>query len=389
MQDRDVALDGLRGVAIGLVVLCHASAFAGATGFWGRVLFAFPAVGWAGVDLFFVLSGFLITRILLQQREAGNYFRAFYGRRILRIFPVYYVVLAFVFFAIPAMGLGGPQHFWSVPDGEPLWYWVHLSNFYDGLGGRYHHGLMAVAWSLAIEEQFYLLWPLLVSRLNVKHLRTLCLGLIVTAFALRCAAVAMDASPLLTYMLTPMRMDGLAVGAWLAATARIEGLGSWVYSARRALVGKGAVIAAIVFAIQVKPDLFTTQWNTVLTHPLMQTIGYSALAVFFGALLVLALEEKGGRLERFLAARPLQILGKYSYAIYLLHLPLITMVVPRILAALGVEWSFFPTQLLRYAIIFPLVTFAGFLSWHGIERHAHALRRFFPYGAPPARAESA
>ncbi len=164
-RDRVPELDGLRGLAILLVIICHyvGNANHGAVGKWQyRMLSAFN-IGWSGVDLFFVLSGFLIGGILLDQRESLNYFRAFYMRRVFRILPLYYgwtllfgvLVLAATWLA-PGRFPVAYQDLWQVP--------VHLlflQNFWIGMQ-KWPWIWFVVTWSLAVEEQFYLVAPLLV-----------------------------------------------------------------------------------------------------------------------------------------------------------------------------------------------------------------------------------
>src|SRR5690606_16312654 len=156
-EERDRALDGLRGLAIALVFLYHATWVPGAVTPLEQAATWLPRVGFTGVDLFFVLSGFLITRILLRERESPAYYRAFYGRRVLRIFPLYYATLLLWLVIAPALGA---RDLWlpGADPGEAVWYWLYLSNWHDGLAGRFGHAYLAIAWSLAIEEQFYLVW---------------------------------------------------------------------------------------------------------------------------------------------------------------------------------------------------------------------------------------
>ena len=169
------ALDGLRGFALLLVFGYHAlSRELVSTSLAGTLAKKIALTGWVGVDLFFVLSGFLITSILLDARTAGNYLRVFYARRALRIFPLYYLVLA-------ASLLLMPDHFgWKAQ----IFYWFNLSN----LVTAFHPLLipyLAHFWSLAIEEQFYLVWPALVLLLRPRALAALCGGVLVAVFAAR------------------------------------------------------------------------------------------------------------------------------------------------------------------------------------------------------------
>jgi peptidoglycan/LPS O-acetylase OafA/YrhL len=126
--------------------------------------------GALGVDVFFVLSGFLITGILLDTLARPHYFRNFYARRVLRIFPLYYAVLGFAFLILPRIAPSTAVRYAAV-NREAIWYWLHLSNFAIARRGSFVHGILDVSWSLAIEEQFYLLWPALVWCVSLARLR--------------------------------------------------------------------------------------------------------------------------------------------------------------------------------------------------------------------------
>ena len=167
-QSRHIpALDGLRGIAILLVVLHNAPDFpTHSSGFiWLAAIVG--TVGWIGVELFFVLSGFLITRQLLDSQRSGNYYRAFFGRRILRIFPLYYVALLIGLVVFPLVFPGAVDS--SSPRRDQIWLWTFLFNWahpFGTAGFGFSH-----FWSLAIEEQFYLIWPFVVRKRNPRSLR--------------------------------------------------------------------------------------------------------------------------------------------------------------------------------------------------------------------------
>ncbi len=153
------ALNGVRGVAILLVIVCHFIAFAlpYTPARWLRLV---ASVGGTGVDLFFVLSGFLITRILLASRQRPAFLTTFYARRILRIFPLYYGFLAAIYIAVPLLHLGQP-----IPFGIQLWAWTYTQNVAMTFLPHPATDLWQWTphlWSLAVEEHFYLVWPLIV-----------------------------------------------------------------------------------------------------------------------------------------------------------------------------------------------------------------------------------
>ena len=371
------ALDGLRGVAILLVMLYHQTAFQASTLLDRPVAFVLYG-GWSGVDLFFVLSGFLITGILYDAKGSEGYFRNFYARRMLRIFPLYYAVVFFCFVVLP--------HFphphraeWEAVGRDAGWYWLYLSNFAIGAYPAFRHGILDISWSLAIEEQFYLLWPLVVFALGRRRLMQVCVGLIVFAVAWRVGAVLLDAPVIATYVYTPARVDSLAVGALVALWGRgAEGLSGVARWARPVGIGAGAVLLALGVAIG-GLDPF---------HPAMQTVGYTLFALLFGGVLVASVSAvPGSRLARVLDTGVLRTFGRYSYALYLFHLPLRAVIRdlvygPREFWQIGA--STLPGQIVFFVVSTVLTLAVAWLSWHLFERHFLELKRYFVYG--PVRA---
>src|SRR5438067_7660244 len=186
-----LALDGLRGIAILLVVVCHfvSNLHIAADG-WAWPLVAIAHAGWTGVDLFFVLSGFLITGILIDARGSDSYFKAFYARRALRIVPAYYGFLFAIFVVLPFLHLGAGNDYMLAREHQS-WYWLYLTNVMMAIGeipgrGPYPSTLF---WSLAVEEQFYLLWPLIVAASPPRTLRKICVGGVVLCVVLRIVGV--------------------------------------------------------------------------------------------------------------------------------------------------------------------------------------------------------
>src|SRR5262245_44918575 len=215
-------LDGLRGIAI-LMVMVHR--------FWPRTGVGVAAdvagAGWIGVDLFFVISGFLIAGILLGTKGDPGYFRNFYARRALRILPLYYlfVIGVFVAFAHNAEFLARA--------GSPFWYLVHLGNVPEGLLGLNTPYWIAPVWSLAIEEQFYLTFPLLVWLLDRRRMTILLVGMIALAPIIRLVTMlALPGSERVQYLFTLCRIDTIAVGCLLALIVRTIDVERWRYHAK-------------------------------------------------------------------------------------------------------------------------------------------------------------
>jgi peptidoglycan/LPS O-acetylase OafA/YrhL len=384
-RSRDRALDGLRGLAIFLVFLYHSTWRPGAVTPLERAATWPSQVGFAGVDLFFVLSGFLITRILLRERSSPHYFSAFYGRRVLRIFPLYYALLTLWLLVLPAIGAERwTGDLWiEGADRESVWYWLYLSNWHDGFAARFGHRLLAVTWSLAIEEQFYLVWPLAVRLLSRRALAGACLAAIGGALALRTLLVAAGAIPITVYVLTPCRVDTLAFGALVALAAGDEARWPRVVAANRRVLPAEAALATAICALLIANPLLggVTKPYTLLAHPLMQTAGYSAFALLFACLVVrlMAPGPAPGLLDRIFRARWLVALGAISYGVYLFHTPVIYFVTRWVFDPESHAWGFFPEQTLRWVLVTAVTLPVAVASWRWFEAPLLRARHRFPY----------
>jgi peptidoglycan/LPS O-acetylase OafA/YrhL len=402
-ERRDPRLDGLRGLAILLVMLYHTTHYGFARTPLDVAATILPSVGWSGVDLFFVLSGYLITGILLGTRGGPHYFRSFYARRALRIFPLYYAVLAFFFFVLPQIDAFAQVDYLWVPgsDRETVWYWLYLSNVKVALTGGWHHQALAISWSLAIEEQFYLIWPLLVRSLSERRLLWLCGGVFLGAFVLRLALIIGGANALIPYTATPCRLDTLAAGAAIALLVR-RGGGVVASLERAAAVLLPAALA--VFAgcyawgrLHTGPVDAASSYDEqvvrtlgFLSGPLMQTVGFSALCVLYAALLVrVSAAPSGSLLARVFELPLLQSFGRYSYAMYLLHYFVALVVLSAFQKAY--QGPYLWAQLQFWLCAIGITYGAARLTWVLLEEPMQRLRRFFPYaGAPrPAAPEGA
>lgn len=373
-------LDGLRGIAILLVFVTHMVALplgSNATGVDGIVR-ALARFGWTGVDLFFVLSGFLITGILLDSRGEPHYWRNYFARRTLRIFPLYYGSLTFLFFLLPHL-----VH-WNDPEYATLranqaWYWTYTVNFLEVLKGVAATPLNTVHfWSLCIEEQFYFFWPFVVLLVSSKALirvaaYTIAFGIVFrTCFVLvnplRDAAAA--------YVLTPGRLDGLMAGAVLAV--RMRELGT--LRALRGLASRGMWMAGAALLI-----LAIWRGGFEYHDPATAIIAYPVIATFYASLLVLALANPASSpLVRLLSGRRLRQWGKYSYGLYVLHFPLLGVLDTKLTVLHGsfltIAGSHLPAVMLRAAIAVPLSYAVAWLSYNLYEKRFLALKRYFERG---------
>jgi peptidoglycan/LPS O-acetylase OafA/YrhL len=286
-------LDGLRGIAILLVLPVHSPL---------RKVFDY---GWIGVDLFFVLSGYLITGILLDSKGRPGYFSSFYARRALRIWPLYYFVLTIAFGVSPYLGGIFAVH---VGDGSLPWFLTYLQNW--GAGSRGPAGLV-ITWSLAIEEQFYAVWPLVVFLLSRRTLAVLAGAVFALSPVIRYGLLTLNVPDFPVYTTTFARLDGLAAGALLAivvrsARVRMQSLVRW--SGWLAGLGGAASILALRIGF-VSPYVPADKASYVL--------GFSAIAVAFAGWSGLAIGAP--RIQRLLTWSLLTHCGRISYGLYIYH----------------------------------------------------------------------
>ena len=360
------ALDGLRGVAILAVICYHVRGPEGAA-ILDRILAHADALGWAGVDLFFVLSGFLITGILLDARSRPRYFRTFFARRVLRIVPVYVAFLLFSMWVAPLLGLSTPAEALHLRKMQ-AWYWTYLLNVYVAL-----HGWAAVGagpthlWSLAVEEQFYVLWPLVVLLASPRVLPKIAIGCIVAAEICRTGFALIQAPGEVNFVLLPTRMDTLAVGALLACAERNADLSStirrWLPPAM--LASLAALLVTLVIEHTIDPQL-----------PLAQLVALPAIAILSGAFVVHA-SKVGGVLN----SSALRFVGRYSYGMYIWHLVVITGIAvygPYVWKQLGTSQTLL-SNLITLLTVVTLTVLVALLSWYVIERPFVRLKRLFVY----------
>jgi len=367
------ALDGVRGIAILLVLVFHSFLLGGIRpAVWlDRIVTAVSEPGWSGVDLFFVLSGFLITGILYDAKGRDGYFRNFYARRILRIFPLYYGFLGFVFIVLPRLTPFGRHHLSLLHD--QIWYWTYLLNVLISLRGWPPVADLNHLWSLAVEEQFYLVWPWVVFMLGRRALMAACLGMAAGSLAVR-AAVWAAAPPHVVQMasvLMPARMDALAAGGLLALLAREpEGL------ARLTKWGPPATAAAAGLLGM----LFYWRHRLVPTDAPVQILGLTLLAIFYGGVLAIAVTSPRDTVAGRLFAHPgLRVLGRYSYGLYIFHLPIMWYArnIVNATSVPALAGSELPGQLLFTAVAAAGSLGAAVLSWHLYEAQFLKLKSLF------------
>lgn len=368
------ALDGVRGLAILVVMLGHFTLGFNPQYPLEHGILTLIQTGWWGVDLFFVLSGFLITGILLDAKGSGHYFRNFYIRRVLRIFPLYYGFLFLFFIVAPRISPptpGGPFDGWTESQG---WFWTYMSNYQLLFPHWARPYPLTHFWTLAVEEQFYLFWPAIVLVTSRKGLVRVCLACLAGSFLFRMWLHWAGLDSGIGYRVTPARFDTLAVGAMLAVLVRDAQWWPRVRSYARFVIPI-SILGLIALSIPTR--------SMAQSSIEMQSAGYPLLAFLSAGLIVIAIDpvRRRTKASRFFQARPMRVLGKYSYALYVIHLPL-----AYVLGLLGLSVQTFPRiagSEIPGAIAFTIISMSitmllALLSWNLYEKHFLKLKRFFP-----------
>ncbi|MEX2288059.1 MAG: acyltransferase [Planctomycetaceae bacterium] len=358
------ALDGIRGLAILMVTAYRFNIGPDCDQFPGRLLFKVLNYGDLGVDLFFVLSGFLITGILFDSKGKDHFFRNFYARRALRIFPLYYGFLFVTLVALPML-YGPSGNLFPEATANQAWLWLYGANILMGIRNEWCLGSFTHFWSLSVEEHFYLVWPFVIvlcSRRQAMLISLLAIALSIVGRILWLGVVGTEV-PVDT--VTLFRMDGLALGSLLALAARgpngIRALNPWA-------VTGGAACALAMLAIACLPN------------PRLFGLPVTVVAAFFGALLVLAVDSNAATWWGKTWRSPiLGFFGKYSYAMYVFQLPLIALMTPILTPEGTSSWlgSAFAGRLAYIAVMTSVTTLAAVGSWHLYEKHFLALKTRF------------
>ncbi|MBK7319524.1 acyltransferase [Candidatus Villigracilis affinis] len=374
MNDRSKELDGLRGIAILLVIAHHVlkrADYFTANGFL-HFITRLSLVGWMGVDIFFVLSGFLITSILLKAKDEKNYYKNFYARRVLRIFPLYYAALALFLIAVkfvPAVAKTADTTIPYLP--TFLLYqqnWLYLFSIYPS-------AYLSVTWSLAIEEQFYLIWPAIVRMTNQKLLTWISAGIVILSLLVRTVATLLSPDseqlPVIFFYNTFTRLEGLALGA-LTAIFFITPT-NW-----QATVKRLALPASIVTMILFLYLAFIA--SPAGPHPLYRniplgTIGYTLLAFSSAAMIIfLTSGAEASLIRKIFANGGLVFFGKYSYSMYLFHMPVALTLLDIMVKAKVRGWEYYVAYSALTVVITSLL---ALLTWNILENPLLKLKRHF------------
>jgi len=348
------ALDGLRGLAILLVVVYHNFGFI-------NVFF----FGWLGVDLFFVLSGFLITDILLKTIGEKNYLRNFYTRRILRIFPLYYLCLVLFLLVIPRLNINFDIKYYT---DNQVWLWTYLQNWLYTFKDPNQTNTLNHLWSLAVEEQFYLLWPLVILLIRKPKQLLLFIALLLAAVIGLRLWVWLNHIETLAYfnLYTFTRIDGICIGTMVALLLRID----------KDFLRKYTAVIVLFFAA-LNFTFFFINRRYHFSFPYLALAGYTTFAMMFG-LLVNDAVTKQTKLIDFLFNIPLlKFFGKISYGFYIFHWPVYLSVSPYLVSRMS---KFTSGSILQFTVSLLATVVAiliSLLSYHYFEKYFLKLKDKF------------
>jgi peptidoglycan/LPS O-acetylase OafA/YrhL len=325
---------------------------------------------WIGVDLFFVLSGFLITGILLDTREDPNYFLNFYARRALRIFPLFYGVLFLLIALTPFLHLK-----WRPGHAAQFFYVGNVAcNIDPSLNDLLPAVHLVHLWSLAVEEQFYLIWPLIVFWVSSRRsLIRVCIGAICFSFLLRCFLLCLipNYAQAWSYGELPTHCDGLLCGAIAAILVRSTDVSTLVRKSR-----------FLFFLSFLGLSLLALQRGGFDYHsPAMTAFVYPLLAVFFTCILLRTIQS-GTFFSRLGRTRILRFFGKYSYGMYIYHVlffPIVSRLLPPLQRLLHSRaWG----GVAYVLVVLGLTCIVSVLSYQLYEKHWLRLKSHFSYTKP-------
>lgn len=355
-----LSLDGVRGIAIIGIMLYH--------------FFEMPYGAWFAMDLFFVLSGFLITGILLDTKTDKQYYKNFIIRRGLRILPLYYGALIVFFILVPLVVNKSRLAPFSVYYNNQVYFWVYLQNWIlllkepalIGKGRIFLH-----LWSLAIEEQFYIVWPIVILLFNTKNLVKIIVALILLSAALNCYYFFSGHSWQYTYFSTLCRLDSLCIGALIAVAVRnnfiiqkIEKIIPYIFKTLFVVL-----VAAIFWGRPKAPaDQFLEPVSTLL------------FSIFFASMILYGFSNhKNNYVKRILELKVLRFFGKYSYSMYIFHVPILVLLRPVLFKFLQKNIPHTIAYVTDNLICLLLVIAVSQLTWYLIEKPSLKLKRFFKH----------
>ncbi|MEN6450066.1 MAG: acyltransferase [Thermoguttaceae bacterium] len=378
---RIAAFDGLRGAAIVAIMAYHfVRQFPRPQEALDRVFFELLSAGWIGVELFFVLSGFLATAVLCESKPTPHFMRTFHVRRSLRVLPLYFGLLFVLFVAVPLFA-GHTQERVHALTANQWWFWFFLCNWFFALQGGFGTAPGGYLWWLSLDQQFCILWPLAVRWLNRRAMIALSAGLFVGSLVVRVVLLTAGVGPVVVYLITFSHLDGLAFGCLLALAMRSGTLSPPVARLLRA----AATVSAIVLA-----GLFLLRGEFVFWDIPTVAVSPTLLAACFGWLLVASCRSEGGETcparWRLLTSPVLLSFGRYSYGLYLLH-PLVGRLLQPAFAPL--QRLLGGSAMAAFSVFIAVAIAASWgvavASWHLFEQPMARLRERIPQAKAFAR----
>jgi peptidoglycan/LPS O-acetylase OafA/YrhL len=397
-------LDGLRGLAILLVLFYH---YVESSPVLPRFLSAAGRLSWSGVDLFFVLSGFLIGGILLKARESPTYFKAFYVRRAYRILPIYAATVA-AFWLIRALSQvdysDNVSLQWLFSRPFPWYFYVTFTqNFSMTYYGNLGPAWLGATWSLAVEEQFYLTLPFIIKYVKPRRLPYL-LGIVIL-FApvfrtlLRLFVAHGEVG---TYVLTPSRADALMLGVLAAFFLRTANGSQVLVAGKKLLYVAQAILFCGMLWMSLKPgalpDSQVTEaarlgssvanaeaisaWQTVCLYArtALSSLNYTWIALFYLSILLLAITQRQSLLARAMRNPALMSIGAIAYGTFLFHEPVLGLCYALTRGTLPVITDF-TTLLVTFCSLLLTLGLAK-LSWVYFEKPLVGMGHRYAYRSP-------
>ena len=372
-------LDGIRGLAILMVMVAHfttilESFIKSSFPFLGPIFTKFALSGLMGVDLFFVLSGFLITGILLDTKGTQRFFTNFYARRFLRIFPLYYGVLFLLFFVLPKCISFDVEA--QAISANQWWLWAYLTNFPGHPGwDNSRIFLLGHFWSLAVEEHYYLIWPLVVYSCSNQRLKKICVFWITFSIGAGILSSLFHGGVFSFLGWSTISFSGgLMLGAFCALVAREEkGLARFAPYSHKML----AVLGAFFFVLSMTPRRMHLDF-----------INHYISWFFFAFIMVAALAIKPHRrnyLAAFFNMSIMKLLGKISYGLYIYHFILLPFFEKYYIP---IEWMRCIDSPLVVAVLFFILTIGSsfviaWISWYVYEKQFLKLKTYFETNQRP------